>query len=125
LTDAELLLLLEGDVSDVDLDMSDDELDLASDINRCLFPTKPMVPGLDPEMIEGQVWEEDDLDDVPLSLRLPVSRGGDAEVEAMPAISHSSPRRNLRWRMKDMEEVDAVCNTSCSVPKDDEITPFE
>jgi hypothetical protein len=27
LTDAELLILLEGDVSDVDLDMSDDELD--------------------------------------------------------------------------------------------------
>jgi len=31
LTDAELLILLEGDASDVDLDMSDDELDLVSD----------------------------------------------------------------------------------------------
>jgi hypothetical protein len=43
---------LEGDVSDVNLDMSDDELDLANDTNRPSLPTKPMVPGLDPQMIE-------------------------------------------------------------------------
>jgi len=34
LTDADLLILLEGDVSDVDLDMSDDDLDLVSDRNE-------------------------------------------------------------------------------------------
>jgi hypothetical protein len=33
LTDAKLLVLLEGDLSDVDLDVSDDKLDLSSDKN--------------------------------------------------------------------------------------------
>jgi hypothetical protein len=84
-----------------------------------------MVPGLDPTMIEVQVGEEEDLDDVPFSLCLHVSHGGDVEVEAMPAISHITPRHNLRWHMKGTGEVDAVCNGSFAVPPDDEITPFE
>ena len=42
LTDAELLILLEGDVSDVDLDMSDDELDLGSNRNEHAVPTSPV-----------------------------------------------------------------------------------
>jgi hypothetical protein len=45
--------------------MSDDELDLANDTNRCSFPTKPMVPGLDAQMIKVRVGEEVDLDEVP------------------------------------------------------------
>jgi len=54
LTDAELLILSEGDVSDVDLDVSDDELDLVSNRNEHAIPTSPVAPGLDPAMIE--VW---------------------------------------------------------------------
>jgi hypothetical protein len=50
------------DVSDVNLDMSDDELDLANDTNRSSFPTKPMVPGLDPQMIEVRDAGRDDAD---------------------------------------------------------------
>jgi hypothetical protein len=69
LTDAELLILLEGDASDVDWDKSDDEMDLNSDRNEHAYPTSPMVPGLDPEMIEVQVGDEEDLEDVPFSLR--------------------------------------------------------
>ena len=51
LTDAELLILLEGEVSD-DLDVSDDGLDLVSNRNEHAVPTSPVAPGLDPEMIE-------------------------------------------------------------------------
>ena len=54
LTDAELLILLEGELSDVDLDVSDDELDLVSNRNEHAVPTSPVAPGLDPEMIK--VW---------------------------------------------------------------------
>jgi hypothetical protein len=44
LTDAELLIMLEGDVSDVDLDISGDELDLVSNRNEHLVPLQ--VPWL-------------------------------------------------------------------------------
>jgi len=54
LTDAELLILLEGEVSEIDLDVSDDGLDLVSNRNEHAVPTSPVAPGLDPEMIE--VW---------------------------------------------------------------------
>jgi len=96
LTDAELLILLEGDASDVDLDMSDDELDLVSDRNEHAFPTSPMAPGLDPEIIEVQVGEEEDLDDVSFSLRLQMSLIGDAEIQVVPATSHSGSRSDIR-----------------------------
>jgi len=45
---------LEGELSDVDLDVSDDELDLVSNRNEHAVPTSPVAPGLDPEMIK--VW---------------------------------------------------------------------
>ena len=54
LTDAELLILWEGELSDVDLDVSDDELDFVSNRNEHAVPSSPVAPGLDPEMIE--VW---------------------------------------------------------------------
>jgi hypothetical protein len=60
LTDAELSTLLEGNVSDVDLDKSDNELDLLSDRCEHADPTSPVVPGLDPEMIEVQVGGKED-----------------------------------------------------------------
>jgi hypothetical protein len=44
LTNAELSIFLEGDVSDVELDKSDNELDLLSDRNEHVDPTSPMVP---------------------------------------------------------------------------------
>jgi hypothetical protein len=55
LTDAELLILLEGELSDVHLDVSDDELDPVSNRNEHAFTTSPVAPGLDPEMIEVRV----------------------------------------------------------------------
>jgi hypothetical protein len=64
LTDAELLILLEGDISDVDLDMSDDGLDLVNDRNEHAVPTSPMAPELDPEMSEVWMGEEEGLDDM-------------------------------------------------------------
>jgi hypothetical protein len=70
LTDAELLILLEVDVSDVDLDTLNNELDLVSDRNEHAVSTSPVAPGLDPEMIK------EDLDDVSLSLHLQMSLSG-------------------------------------------------
>jgi len=64
------------------------------------------------------------LDVTPLTLRLQMSLSGDAEVRVVPATLHSESRCNFRWRMKDIEEVDVVCNTSFSDPPDEEITPF-
>ena len=55
LTDAELLILLEGELSGVDLDVSDDELDIVSNRNEHAVPTSPVAPGLDPEVIEVRV----------------------------------------------------------------------
>jgi hypothetical protein len=48
-----------------------------------------MAPGLEPEMIEVQVGEENDFDDTPLSLRLQMSLSGDAEVQVVPMTSHN------------------------------------
>jgi len=55
LTDAELLILLEGGFSGVYLVVSDDELDLVSNRNEHAVPTSPVAPGLDPEVIEVRV----------------------------------------------------------------------
>jgi len=38
-------------------------------------------------MIEVRVGEEEDLDHMPLSLRLQMSLSGDAEVQVVPATS--------------------------------------
>jgi hypothetical protein len=65
-------------LSGVDLDISDDELDLVSDRNEHAVPTSPMAAGLEQEMIEVQVGEEEDFDDTPCSLRLQMSLSGDA-----------------------------------------------
>jgi hypothetical protein len=54
-----------------------------------------------------------------------MSLSGDAEVQVVPATSHSGSRCNFHWHMKDIEEVDVACNTSFSDPPDEEITPFE
>jgi hypothetical protein len=43
-TDAELSILLEKDVSDIDWDKPDDELDLLSHRNEHADPTSPVVP---------------------------------------------------------------------------------
>ena len=67
LTDVELLILLKGDVSEVGLDMSDDELDFVSNRNKHAVPTSPVSPGLGPEVIKVQVGEEVDLDDMPFA----------------------------------------------------------
>ena len=65
------------------------------------------------------------MDDVPLSLRFKMSLSGDAEVQVVPTTSHSTSRCNLRWCLKDIEEVEAVCNRTFSDPPDEEITSFK
>jgi hypothetical protein len=103
---------------------SDDELDFVRNRNEHAVPTSPMAPGLDPEMIEVSVGKEEDLDDMLSSLCLQMPHSVDAEVQVVLATSHSGSKCNLQWCMKDIEEVDAICNTTFSDPPD-EITPFE
>jgi len=104
--------------------MSDDEMVFVSNRNEHAVPTSPVAPVLDPEMIEVWVGEEEDLDDMLLNLCLQMSLSGDAEVQVVLATPHSGSKCNLQWRMKDIEEVDAICYTTFSDPPD-EITPFE
>jgi hypothetical protein len=85
LTDAQLLILFEGDESDFDLDKSVDEMDSLSDRNEHAVPTSPVAPGLEPETIEVHVGEKEDLNDVPFSLHLHKSLSGNAEVQVEPA----------------------------------------
>jgi hypothetical protein len=75
-TDAELLVLLEGDVSDVDLEISD-EADIEIDEHQC---TSHTIPGPDPGKIEAQDEEEMEVNDVPLAPHLQTSCGGDTTV---------------------------------------------
>ena len=58
LTDVELLIPLEGVITEVDLDTSDDQLELDCDRNEHAVPTSPTVPGLDSRIIEVQKEEE-------------------------------------------------------------------
>lgn len=67
LADEELLILLEGDVSGLDLNMSDDELDFVSNRNEHAVPTSRVSPGMDREMIKVRVGEEVDLDHMPFA----------------------------------------------------------
>jgi hypothetical protein len=87
LADAELLILLEVDLSDVDLDKSHDELDLLSDRNERAVRPSPVVPGLESEMVEVQVRKKEDLDYMPFSVRLQKSVSGGVQV--VPATSRS------------------------------------
>jgi hypothetical protein len=80
LTDAELLILLEGELSD-NLDVSDDELDPVSSRNEHAVPTSPVASRLDPEMIEVLVGKGEDLDVTALRLRLQMSLSVGAEVQ--------------------------------------------
>jgi len=54
-----------------------------------------------------------------------ISLSGDAELQVVPATSHSGSGCNFRWRVKDIEEVDVVFNTCFSDPPYKEITHFE
>jgi hypothetical protein len=49
---------------------------------------------------------------------------GDAEVQVVLVTSHGGSKCNLQWHMKDIEEMDAICNTTFSDPPD-EITTFK
>ena len=77
LTDAEL----QGELSDVDLDVSDDELDPVSSRNEHAVPTSRAASRLDPEMIEVLVGKGEDLDVTALRLRLQMSLSVGAEVQ--------------------------------------------
>jgi hypothetical protein len=56
-----------------------------------------------------------------LALCLQAYGGGDT---AVPDVSSESSQ-HLHWRMKNIEEMNTVCNVSFSDPPEDEIIPFQ
>ncbi|XP_046980700.1 piggyBac transposable element-derived protein 2-like [Schistocerca americana] len=124
LSEEEILLLLKGDLSDLDLDMSDVEEEIEK--ARHQDPTTvdiQFLQEMDLDMVEILDPQDNDEDDVPLASRL--------LAEPNLALSHSTQKiqcdthRDLRWRMKDIEEVDTSCNAVFSDPPGDELTPLQ
>ncbi|XP_049786255.1 piggyBac transposable element-derived protein 2-like [Schistocerca cancellata] len=124
LSEEEILLLLEGDLSDLDLDTSDVEEEIEN--ARQQDPTTldiQFLQGMDLDMVEILAPQANDEDDVPLASRL--------LADPNLAPSHSAQKiqcdthRGLRWRMKDVEEVGTSCNAVFSDPPGDELTPFQ
>ncbi|XP_046997940.1 piggyBac transposable element-derived protein 3-like [Schistocerca americana] len=124
LSEEEILLLLEGDLSDLELDTSDVEEEIENAWQR--DPTTldiQFLQGMDLDMVEILDPQSNDEDDVPLASRLL------AETNLAP--SHSAQEIqcdthwDLRWRMKDIEEVDTSCNAVFSDPPGDELTPLQ
>ncbi|XP_049962141.1 uncharacterized protein LOC126482205 [Schistocerca serialis cubense] len=124
LSEEKILVLLEGDLSDLDLDTSDVEEEIEN--ARQQDPTTldiQFLQGMDLDMVEILDPEPNDEDDVPLASRL--------LAEPNLAPSHSAQKIqcdthwDLRWRMKDIEEVDTSCNVVFSDPPGDELTPLQ
>ncbi|XP_049792477.1 piggyBac transposable element-derived protein 3-like [Schistocerca nitens] len=124
LSEEEILLLLEGDLSDLDLDTSDVEEEIEN--ARQQDPTTldiQFLQGMDLDMVEILNPQANDEDDVPLASRL--------LAEPHLAPSHSAQKiqchtyRDLRWRMKDIEEVETSCNAVFSDPPGYELTPLQ
>ncbi|XP_049942644.1 piggyBac transposable element-derived protein 1-like [Schistocerca serialis cubense] len=124
LSEEEILLLLKGDLSDLDLDMSDVEEDIEK--ARHQDPTTvdiQFLQEMDLDMVEILDPQDNDENDVPLASRL--------LAEPNLAPSHSAQKiqcdthRDLWWRMKDIEEVDTSCNAVFSDPPGDELTPLQ
>ncbi|XP_047118206.1 piggyBac transposable element-derived protein 2-like [Schistocerca piceifrons] len=121
LSEEEILLLLEGDLSDLDLDTSDveEEIENAQQQDPTTLDIQ-FLQGMDLDMFEILDPSEDD---VPLASRL--------LAEPNLAPSHSAQKiqcdthRDLWWRMKDSEEVDTSCNEVFSDPPGDELTPLQ
>ncbi|XP_049828990.1 probable cytochrome P450 305a1 [Schistocerca gregaria] len=123
LSEEEILLRLEGDLSDLDLDTFDVEEEIEN--ARQQDPTTldiQFLQGMDLDMVEIVDPQANDEDDVPLASRLL------AEPNLTP--SHSAQKiqcdthRDLRCRTKDIEEVDTSCNAFFSDPPGDELTPL-
>ncbi|XP_049770517.1 piggyBac transposable element-derived protein 2-like [Schistocerca cancellata] len=124
LSEEEILLLLEGDLSDLDLDTSDVEEEIEN--TRQQDPTTldiQFLQGMDLDTVEILDPQANDEDDVPLASRL--------LAEPHLAPSHSAQKiqcdthRDLRWRMKDIKEVETSCNAVFSDPPGDELTPLQ
>ncbi|XP_049835106.1 uncharacterized protein LOC126278874 [Schistocerca gregaria] len=124
LSEEEILLLLEGDLSDLDLDTSDveEEIEHAWQQDPTTLDIQ-FLQGMDFDMVEILDPQANDEDDVPLASRL--------LAEPHLAPSHSTQKiqcdthRDLRWRMKDNEEVETSCNAVFSDPPGDELTPLQ
>ncbi|XP_049780478.1 piggyBac transposable element-derived protein 2-like [Schistocerca cancellata] len=124
LSEEEILLLLEGDLSDLDLDTSDveEEIENAQQQDPATLDIQ-FLQGMDLDMVEILDPQANDEDDVPLASRL--------LAEPNLAPSHSAQKIqcdthwDLWWRMKDIEEVDTSCNAVFSDPPGDELTPLQ
>lgn len=119
LTNAQVVVLLEGDVSEAEVEKSDEEPDIRDVSETLMSPVIPIIPGLDTDMFE--VEEEEVDDDVPLAQLVQSNGSENAAMQDVPR----EPTRHLRWRMTDIEEVDTSCNVSFSDPPEEEMTLYQ
>jgi hypothetical protein len=126
LTDEEMLIHLEGDVSEADLEESDEKSEIVNAVQQDPgISATPFIQGLDPDMVEVQSHRGVDEDDVPLAKRILSLNERNNTANTVPQELQCDSRRKLWWRMKNIEEIDAVCNVSFSDPPDDEMTPLQ
>ncbi|XP_068084847.1 piggyBac transposable element-derived protein 2-like [Anabrus simplex] len=121
LTDNDVILLLEGDVSDADVgesDADDEEACIEREVRQPGPASTPEILGME---VEIQNEEEIDFDDVPLAARLQTQIGDTGSVISNIPDNRS---RYVRWRHKDIEDVNSCCDVHFSDPQE-EMTPFE
>ena len=118
------LILFDGNVSDIDL--VDDEDNDESDTGHLDPPeysqnsnTNGPVPdiGVEVEMVDVLQEGAEDAMDMP-------ENDGSIETEADMVRGFPFSKRNVRWRLKDIETVDRTCNIVLSDPPHD-ITPYQ
>lgn len=115
----QLLLLLEGDVSDLDLEESDDDAEFEiEDVQDC--PTSNIIRnGLNYEKSNGEEYDSDD--DIPLAVRFGIQTSNNA---SHASTSKKEKKKEHRWQKRDLDEVASVCEIHFSDPPDPELTPM-
>ncbi|PSN34131.1 hypothetical protein C0J52_27492 [Blattella germanica] len=120
LTDKELIVLLEGAISDVDDPglVSDEENDSSNETEFQGFSNDDVVAEVPREF--NVIINSDSDDDTPLSVRLENQQSQMRELH-IPI----QQRKDCCWRHRNMERVNTQCDVSLSEPPLENLTPLD
>ncbi|PSN43130.1 hypothetical protein C0J52_10484 [Blattella germanica] len=120
LTDKELIVLLESDISDVDDPglVSDEENDCSNETEFQGFSNDDVVAEVPREF--NVIINSDSDDDTPLSVRLENQQSQMRELH-IPI----QQRKDCCWRHRNMERVNTQCDVSLSEPPLENLTPLD
>lgn len=104
LKDHQILSLLEGDVSDLGIEDSEDDLDIVEN------DSLPVIP---PNIDDEQTQMESDED------------GFDSEDELPLSFFQKRNKKNYKWRQMEFRPAYRHCNTAFSDPPMEEMTPLQ